>query len=109
VVAPGIRSFTLFWTLWSSPDADGHGLQAQELPTVELEGARSSDPDRSPLRHQWVQIAGPTAVIRDAGTARPEVDTPSIDEPTTISFRLTVTDSVGATDVNDVTVRVQPK
>ncbi|MDQ3145735.1 MAG: hypothetical protein M3R01_02175 [Actinomycetota bacterium] len=55
-----------------------------------------------------MQIAGPTAVIRDAGTARPEVDTPSIDEPTTISFRLTVTDSVGATDVNDVTVRVQP-
>ena len=61
-----------------------------------------TDDDGSIVAHGWTQLAGPTAVA-DPGTATLTVPSPAVGR---YRFRLTVTDNLGATDDDDVTVIV---
>ena len=73
---------------------------------VTLDGSTSSDPDGSIASYAWVQVAGDTVQLDDAGTATPEFDAPTTAAVQTLIFRLTVTDDRGgqATDMVDVAV-----
>ena len=66
--------------------------------------ATATDPDGQPLRIVWKQLWGTPVSLRNAGTA-----TASFTAPTTTGtsrFRLTVTDSQGASSVDEVDITV---
>lgn len=67
-----------------------------------------SDPEDQPLSYHWEQVNGPLAVIRDEDQADATVE--GVAGPAELTFRLTVTDSAGQTDVDEVIITVaQPK
>jgi len=71
--------------------------------SVTLAGS-GTDPDGQPLTFAWKQVSGTAVTLRNAGTA-----TASFTAPTstgTMRFRLTVTDSQGATAADDVDITV---
>ncbi|MDQ6698155.1 MAG: fibronectin type III domain-containing protein [Actinomycetota bacterium] len=72
-----------------------------------LQGSGSSDPDGDVLRYAWTRLSGPQVTIRNANTATATVT--GISGPTTLVFRLTVTDPAGHSSTDDVTVKVSPK
>jgi hypothetical protein len=73
-----------------------------------LDGGGSADPQGQPLGYHWEQVGGPAAVLRDEDEARATVD--GVTGPATLTFRLTVTDTAGQTDTDEVTITVaQPK
>ncbi|SIS51336.1 hypothetical protein SAMN05421686_102140 [Thalassolituus maritimus] len=85
----------------SEPNAD-------ERSTVQLQGGDSTAADGNALTYQWQQIAGPDAAITSASDANSELVLPEVLENTDLGFRLTVTDSQGATASADVSVTVLP-
>lgn len=72
-----------------------------------LNGTGSSDPDGDPLRYSWARIQGAQATIRNASSATTTVA--GIKGPATVVFRLTVTDPLGHTSTDDVTVTISSK
>lgn len=67
-----------------------------------------SDPEDLPLSYHWEQVNGPLAVIRDEDQAEATVE--GVAGPAALTFRLTVTDSAGQTDVDEVIITVaRPK
>ncbi len=89
-----------------TPTADaGSDFEVTSGTAFSLDGSDSSDPDGQPLGYLWEQTGGPEAVLRDETSEVAHVD--GIRGPATLTFRLTVTDSAGATDVDSVTVVVQ--
>ena len=72
--------------------------------TVTLNGA-GTDPDGSTLSYAWSQISGTSVTLQNANTARATFIAP--DAAGALVFRLTVTDDIGATDTDDVTVTVR--
>ena len=81
---------------------------ADERSTVELQGSDSTAADGNGLTYQWQQIAGPDASISDASGPNSELILPEVLENTDLGFRLTVTDSQGATASADVSITVLP-
>jgi len=80
--------------------------------TVTLDGSASSDPEEpaSSLGFLWEQTAGPTVTITGAGQAQATFVAPDVAADTALTFRLTVTDSDGASaaDLVELTVRAAP-
>ncbi len=72
--------------------------------SVTLRGTGSTDPDGDTLTYKWTQTAGPSVTISSTTAVSPTFAAPST--LTTLTFRLTVTDSRGATSTDDVTIRV---
>ena len=71
--------------------------------TVTLPGV-GTDPEGQPLRYAWTQVFGPPVTLRNSTTP-----TASYTAPTTTGtsrFRLTVTDSQGASAVDEVDITV---
>ncbi len=65
--------------------------------TVALDGSGSSDPDgHTPLTYGWTQTSGPTVTLSSAGVAGPTFIAPN--NAVTLTFSLTVTDSLGLAD-----------
>jgi hypothetical protein len=69
-----------------------------------LEGS-GSDPEGQPLSCSWEQTTGPAAVLREEDECETTVE--AVTGPATLGFRLTVTDSAGETDTDEVTVTVK--
>jgi gliding motility-associated-like protein len=86
------------------PTANAGVDQTITLPTNSLNLTGSgSDPDGTIASYAWTRISGPTATITNGTSA--VVSLSDLLEGTYV-FRLTVTDNSGATDTDDVTVRV---
>ena len=73
--------------------------------TVTLDGSGSSDPDGDTLSYSWEKQAGPSVALSSAAVSNPTFTAPP--SATTFTFKLTVTDSYGASDTDTVTIRVR--
>ncbi len=72
---------------------------------VHLDGSQSSDPNALPLSFAWSQKAGPVAALSDPSSSKPSFTAPLVAAPTTFTFQLDVSDSLGsASDSVDVVV-----
>jgi len=74
--------------------------------TVTLDGSGSYDPDGDlPLTYHWAQTGGPGVTLSDAWVVSPTFSAPS--DPTVLTFTLTVTDTLGAVDIDVTAVTVE--
>ncbi|BBO85837.1 hypothetical protein DSCO28_64030 [Desulfosarcina ovata subsp. sediminis] len=92
------------------PTADaGEDQDVAEGATVTLDGSGSTDPDQATgtLVYAWSQESGSAVVLTGASTMSPTFVSPSVDADETLTFRLTVTDSEGATDEDVIAVTVR--
>ena len=90
-----------------APTADaGADLTAAENTTADLDGTGSSDPDGDALGYAWNQTAGPEVLLDAQDSPTPSFDTPSVDNDTTLTFELNVSDG-NASDTDTVNVTVQ--
>lgn len=90
-------------TVNGAPTADaGPDRRSNPGATVALDGTGSTDAQDA-ITHSWAQVSGPAVTLAGAATATPTLTTPAAG---TLSFRLTVTDTRGLTDTDDVTVTV---
>jgi len=69
------------------------------------DGSGSSDAE-SAISYQWSQISGPLVFLTGASTVKPTVVTIATGNHYTVVFELTVTDSVGAQDTDQVSISV---
>lgn len=97
------------FTANQTPHADaGPDLEAVAGTRVSLDGSESRDPDGSVASYSWSQESGPVVAISQATASVAAFDAPEVDEPTTLTFRLLVTDHDGASDADRVSVSVTP-
>jgi len=92
-----------------APVANAGGNQTvDEQSTVTLDGSASSDPDGNTLSYSWTQIGGGSVALSNATSSQATFNAPDvgIGSSTTLTFRLSVTDTVGATDTATVDVVV---
>ncbi|WP_405230232.1 PKD domain-containing protein [Lentisalinibacter sediminis] len=80
-----------------------------EAQTATLDGSGSSDAEQSTssLDFLWEQTAGPAVTITGAGQAQASFTAPDVTADTPLTFRLTVTDSDGASDTDLVVLTVR--
>jgi len=72
--------------------------------SVNLNGSASSDPNGGALTYAWTQTAGTAVTLNNAGTATPNFIAPNVSA--TLTFKLTVTNSVGLTSTDSVSVTI---
>ncbi len=82
-----------------SPTADaGPDQTVAAGKTVTLNGSNSSDPDGTIVSYRWTQTAGPIVTLSSTTAARPTFTSPNVGTGgAALTFRLTVTDNMGAT------------
>ncbi len=79
---------------------------------VTLDASASDDPDGDEIYYKWAysQDAGkPSVSLSSTTSVQPTFTAPSVQEPTTLKFALTVTDKPGDKDENVARVIVYPK
>ncbi|MFL6369431.1 MAG: PKD domain-containing protein, partial [Nitrososphaeraceae archaeon] len=96
----------------SPPIADaGHSRPDQtvnEGSFVTLDGSASHDPDGDPITFAWTQMSGSPVQLSSANQAKTNFTAPSnLQADTTISFKLTVTDSSGLSNFDTVSILVR--
>lgn len=64
------------------------------------------NPQATITSYVWTQIAGPAVVLNNPNTATPSFTAPTVVADTVLTFRLTITDSIGATATTKVNVLV---
>jgi hypothetical protein len=88
------------------PTADaGADQTVDEETTVTLDGTGSGDADGDTLSYTWTQTAGPDVALSDAAAAQPTFTAPEVDDETTLTFELEVSDGT-ANDTDTVSVTV---
>jgi hypothetical protein len=75
--------------------------------TLQLDGSDSTSGDTAAPTYAWSQVGGPTVVLSDPTSSRPTFTTPSSDVD--LTFRLTVRNTAGQTDTDDVVIEVRSK
>ena len=83
--------------------------------SVELDGSKSHDPDGHIKSYEWVKTSnndpvGYTFSFDDPSSSNPKFESPSLEPGSSaleMSFRLTVTDNRGATNIKNINVIVQ--
>ncbi len=92
------------------PLADaGPDLAVDEETVVELTGGASRDLDGAIIAYEWVQTNGVRVIVADSRAAQTTFAAPYVGpfyQTQTLEFTLTVTDDVGLTGVDKVTVTV---
>lgn len=75
---------------------------------AELDGSASNDPNGDLLTYLWAQTGGITVTLNDATVSKPTFITPILTTQASIllSFKLTVTDTLGLQSIDDCTVTV---
>jgi hypothetical protein len=74
---------------------------------VTLDGTNSTDPDQTPLAYEWRQSAGIPVSLSDKNASQPTFTAPDVDaDGESLQFELTVTDSGGLKDTDQVIVTV---
>ncbi len=76
------------------------GLPAVDEGTTLRLTADGVDPENQELAYTWQQTGGPTVELSDGGAATPTLQTPDVQEPTTLTFEVQVSD--GANTHTDV-------
>ena len=67
----------------------------------------ASDPDDDPLEYAWTQVSGPTVMLANDDTLRPQFTAPRLTSDGEIVLMLTVTDGAGGSAEDTVTVTVR--
>lgn len=83
---------------------DQSGIEAGER--VTLDGTSSTDSDGTIVNYFWLQTSGTAVGIFNNTSSIAQFDAPSLASPETLTFRLTVTDDVGYTDTDEVSIGV---
>ena len=76
---------------------------------VTLDASESFDPDGDALTFSWTQTGGPVVTLSDPTTASPSFVAPIVASATTLSFRVSVSDTQSTTDSDGVAITVTPK
>lgn len=86
----------------------GVDLTIIEGTTVNLNGGNSSDPDGSILLYKWTQIEGSPVILSDSSAIDPYFVAPPVDiDEADLIFQLTVEDSGGLKNSDEVSITVQ--
>jgi hypothetical protein len=90
------------------PLADAGPDQAvDEENMVMLNGSNSTDPEGERLSHRWKQVAGPSVTLSDPTAGEPTFNAPNVTPSgAALTFELTVSDTLGLKDTDDITVNV---
>ena len=90
------------------PMADaGPDQTVDEENMVTLNGSNSTDPEGERLFYRWKQVAGPSVTLSDPTADQPKFNAPNVaPSGAALTFELTVTDSLGLKDTDDITVNV---
>ncbi len=92
-----------------SPVANaGADQSVNALETVTLDGTASSDDDGTLASYLWERVSGPDASLTNPASANPTFEAPDVSAPSSILFRLTVTDTDGLSASDTVVVTVNP-
>ncbi|MCJ8294779.1 MAG: hypothetical protein MJK15_10270 [Colwellia sp.] len=75
---------------------------------VELNASSSYDPDGEITSYSWQQIAGNTVTLSSQDTAVITFIAPQVSNQTIITFKLTVTDTSGATGISSIDIQIVP-
>ena len=86
----------------------GADQEVDEGTTVQLDGSASSDSETSSLTYSWQQVdsSGYAITLSDTNTDIPTFTAPQVTAETDLIFQLTVTDSLGKTDQDTVTITI---
>ncbi|MFK7884927.1 MAG: tandem-95 repeat protein [Phycisphaerales bacterium] len=88
-----------------APSLDtGPDFSVAEETTVQL-SASATDPEGSPLSHEWVQTGGPSVTLSDPFSIDPTFDSPNVASDTELTFQISTTDGAH-TVVDTITVTV---
>lgn len=85
----------------------GHDIQVEEGMPVTLQ-ATASDPDGQIASYTWSQVSGQAVSLTTTNNATLTFTAPSLTEPSTLTFSVTVADNDGAETVDEVNVLVNP-
>ncbi len=96
----------------NAPPAADAGADAgvNENASATLDGTLSSDPEASALTYDWTQTSGTAVVLTNSTTTTPSFTAPDISATNvanqTLVFQLTVTDNVGRSASDSVTITI---
>ena len=85
----------------------GVDISVNERETVQLDGRNSRERESSST-YSWSQTGGPVISLDNAGSSLASFAAPEASEFLLLSFRLTITDSLGETDSDDISIAVYP-